>query len=544
MRKKASRIFGAVLAGAMILGTMTACGPKEPANDSTPVESSTVGSEAVETAEITYPLDTDETLTIAVVNDKPVAAVSKDISQAPFAKALAEQTGVNLEWIICEDNNAMNLLFADGGDLPDLIYWRPYTYSGGPQKAIDDGVMVPFTVEEAAQFAPDFLAAVEAADPDVRRTHMTDDSEFFGMGMIMDDPALQNATGILIREDWLREFEMEVPNTAEELEAYLQACKDVKGIPEALSSVWANDAIYYGLITSPFGLVNGYEFQVDGTVHFGYAEPEFKDVMAWLKGLADKDLMDTYYTWPETSDYYGEKIGCWVNSIGSGIGTYMATAEAEGSEFEVVAVPSLVAKDGDVALSGLAEKPVGKAYLWITPSCENKELALQFMNYGYTEAGNLLWNFGVEGESYTMVDGVPTYTEWITNNPDGLTMQQAMAQYNRAAVGGGGTFSQSVEYANQYFWREQQQEATVTWAQHDGAKYRMPYYSVAEEDAAEYSRIKADIETYVEEAKVKFVTGELSLDDFDTVYIKTLKDMGLDRMQEIVQEACDRFYAR
>ncbi len=544
MKRNLKRVLGAVLAGAMILGTMTACGPKEPANDSTPVESSVAGSEAVEAAEITYPLDTDATLKIAIVNDKPIAAVSKDISNAPFAKAWAEQTGVNLEWVVCEDNNAMNLLFADATDLPDLIYWRPYSYAGGPQKAIEDGVMVPFTVEEAAQFAPDFLAAVEAAEEDVRRTMMTDDGEFFGMGMIMDDPALQNASGILVREDWLREFGMEVPNTPEELEAYLQACKDVKGISDAMSSVWANDMLYYGLITSPFGLVKAQEYQVDGTVHFGYAEPEYKEVLAWLNGLAEKDLLDTHFTWPEKSDYYGEKIGCWFNSIGSGIGTYMATMEAEDPEFEVVAVPSLVAKDGDVAMTGLAEKPVGPAYVWITPNCENKELALKFMNYGYTEAGDLLWNFGVEGESFTMVDGVPTYTEWITHNPDGLSMQEAMAQYNRAAVGGGGTFCQSVEYAKQYFWREQQQEATVTWAQHDGYKYRMPNYSVAEADAAEYSRIKADIETYVEECKPKFISGEMSLDDFDTVYIKTLKDMGLDRMQEIVQEACDRFYAR
>ena len=142
-----------------------------------------------------------------------------------------------------------------------------------------------------------------------------------------------------------------------------------------------------------------------------------------------------------------------------------------------------------------------------------------------------------------MVDGVPTYTEWITHNPDGLSMQYAMAQYNRAAVGGG-PFVQSVVYADQYFWREQQKEATVTWSQHDGEKYRMPQYQVAGEDAAEFNRIAADINTYVAESRVKFITGELSLDDYESVYLKTLNDMGYERYLEILQEACDRYYTR
>ena len=543
MKKK---LISFLLVATMVF-SMTACGNTDA--DASVAEDATAeasGEVSAETTGITYPLDTEETLTIAIMNDKPVAAVSKDITATPFAKAWAEQTGVNLEFIVCEDSNAMNLLFADG-DLPDIVYWWPYSYAGGIESAIADGILSPITQEEMETYAPDFLKAVGAAQDDVRRTVMTDAGEYIGFPMIMDNPALQNAGGMLLREDWLREFDMEIPDTIEELEAYLQACVD-KGVERPLPSAQLDGPLWYGLWTSPFGLVCVEEYQIDGKVYCGWAQPEYKEVLTWLKSLADRGLMDTSFTYYENG-VYGNTMGCWFSSIGSGIGTYMAYAEDPTSElaedFEVVAMPSLKGPNGETAMGGYAisTQPVHSTYCWITSACENKELAIQFLNYGYTEAGDLLFNFGVEGESYTMVGGVPTYTEWITHNPEGLSMQYAMAQYNRAAVGAG-PFVQSTTYADQYFWREQQKEATVIWADHEGDIYRIPKYQVAKEDANEFSRIAADIDTYVAESRVKFITGEMSIDDYESVYLKTLNDMGYERYVEMLQEALDRFYAR
>ena len=142
-----------------------------------------------------------------------------------------------------------------------------------------------------------------------------------------------------------------------------------------------------------------------------------------------------------------------------------------------------------------------------------------------------------------MESGEPVYTDWITHNPDGLSMQQAMGQYNRSAVGGG-PMIQTYDYAKQYFWRPQQQLAMEVWSQNDSHNYCMPNFIVADEYAAEYAKIGADIATYVAESRVKFVNGDFAMDDFENVYIPTLKEMGLDRYLEIIQEACDRFYAR
>ena len=69
----------------------------------------------------------------------------------------------------------------------------------------------------------------------------------------------------------------------------------------------------------------------------------------------------------------------------------------------------------------------------------------------------MLYNFGTEGVSYEMQDGKPVYTSLITNNPDGLTMAQAMSYYIGASHMGGG-FVQDLDYYNQYLARQQQRD--------------------------------------------------------------------------------------
>ena len=544
--KKFSKILGLLLAGTMVLGSLAGCGAEEVANsDSAAVESSVEASSDAQASGVSYPLDTDETLSIALLSDKPVAAVSKDISATPFAKAWAEQTGVDIEFQVCENASVMQLIFADG-DLPDIVIWLPYNYAGGPAKAIEDGIMEPLTWEEIETYAPDYAKVLTESHPDVARTYKTDDGDYIGFGQLPCNTYYRNSSGMVVRADWLKEWGMEVPDTVEELEAYLTKSLEVEGMQAPFASAHLISPVEYGYWTSPFGIVNADLYQVEGILHAGYAEPGYKDFLMWCRSLAEKGLMDTTFTYLENA-IYTNGTAVWHAAVGGGVGTYMAYAEdpANGLEgFEVVGMPSLKGEDG-VAKGGytLGSGPAGTRVAWITPQCDNKELALQFLNYGYTEAGNLLFNFGVEGESYTMVDGVPTYTEWITNNPDGLSMQYAMGQYNRAAVGGG-PFVQSDDYARQYFNRPQQVDTIEAFNQHEGENYNLPIFTVAEEDASEYASLGADIETFVAEARVHFVDGTWSFDDYEKLYLEPLKEMGLERYLEIIQDALDRFYAR
>jgi len=60
------------------------------------------------------------------------------------------------------------------------------------------------------------------------------------------------------------------------------------------------------------------------------------------------------------------------------------------------------------------------------------------------------------------------------------------------------------------------------------------------EESQEYNQIAGDIGTAAAEQSLRFVTGERSLDEYDS-FIADLERMGLGRMQELRQAAYDRY---
>ena len=72
----------------------------------------------------------------------------------------------------------------------------------------------------------------------------------------------------------------------------------------------------------------------------------------------------------------------------------------------------------------------------VSTACEDVELVVRFFNYFFTEEGSLLANYGTEGFTFTYNDrGDPVYTEVITNNPQGMTMDVALALYTGGTTG-------------------------------------------------------------------------------------------------------------
>ncbi len=53
----------------------------------------------------------------------------------------------------------------------------------------------------------------------------------------------------------------------------------------------------------------------------------------------------------------------------------------------------------------------------ISATSDKKELAAKFLDYGYSDKGAVMYNYGIEGVSYDMVNGVPTYKM----PPEGMT---------------------------------------------------------------------------------------------------------------------------
>ena len=157
------------------------------------------------------------------------------------------------------------------------------------------------------------------------------------------------------------------------------------------------------------------------------------------------------------------------------------------------------------------------------------------------DEGKLIRDFGVEVESYVIgADGIPAYTELVTNNPNGYSLDgtaRSWALINWPGIHG--------DYQLAARHPEKTQVAAYElWGSSQADTYRIvPGTTILEEYADEYASLWTDIDLYINESRAKFINGELDLDaDWDN-YIETLKKMGMDRVYEMKQATVDAYNA-
>ena len=91
----------------------------------------------------------------------------------------------------------------------------------------------------------------------------------------------QEVVGPVIRQDWLREFGMEVPRTYDELYDYLKKSYDEKG---AIYEDPSTDGLFFDLAYGQNIDLDGYEV-VDGQVEFGLAQDRAKDYFKFMNRI-------------------------------------------------------------------------------------------------------------------------------------------------------------------------------------------------------------------------------------------------------------------
>jgi len=221
------------------------------------------------------------------------------------------------------------------------------------------------------------------------------------------------------------------------------------------------------------------------------------------------------------------------------MGLYLNAKAEEDKTYDLAAAPFPTLNKGEKSEFGNKQLPYSPLNGGgITGKCKNPELAARFLDYSYSNEGYMLNNFGIEGESYTMVDGYPKFTEVITNNPNKLSMAQSIPLYARSA--NEGPFVQDVRYIEQYYKLQQQQDALIKWSDNNHEKHMIPQITLTKEETTEFSKIMSDIKTYRDEALINFILGTMSVSSFDEFTAK-LKSLKIERAIEIQQAAYDRY---
>ena len=91
---------------------------------------------------------------------------------------------------------------------------------------------------------------------------------------------------------------------------------------------------------------------------------------------------------------------------------------AEDANAYALPIPKLVKEKGDKYLFGQQVALADNKGYSLTSKCKNPEMALQFFDWFFTDKGVLLSNYGIQCETYDMVDSEPQFNDFITNNPN------------------------------------------------------------------------------------------------------------------------------
>ncbi|MDT8715666.1 extracellular solute-binding protein [Clostridium sp. 19966] len=487
-----------------------------------------------------YPLKTDVTLTWWVGFSQIQGYGNiKTENDTEFAKELLKETGIKVKYVHPSGNDtsgALNLLIASG-DLPDIIENDWYSFAGGPEAPINNGTTLKLN-DLIDKYSPNLKAYLKK-NPNLDKAVKTDSGTYYCYPFLRDDDKLTTYLGPIVRRDLLDKLGLESPTTIDEYENVLTKFKE-SGIKSPLTFDWGAIG-WSSAFVGAYGVKPGLYVE-NGKVKFGQAEEGYKDFLTLMKkwyisGLLDKNFATLTGDQKATAMTSGNS-GVSIGLGGGNMAAWQTNADKTGNGFKYEGAKYPVLEKGETPKFGQQDsRYTTYNAAAITTKCKYPEIAARLLDFGYSEKGAKLYNLGIEGKSYTMKDGNPTYTDTVLNNPDKIARSSVMANYTRYA--GSPTIQQVL---TQQLATPLQKAATETWKT-DASKYNLPQISLKSDESSDAASIINGINTYVNEMSFKFIMGTEPLSNFDK-YVDQLNKLGLQKYLKYNQDALNRYNKR
>jgi putative aldouronate transport system substrate-binding protein len=489
---------------------------------------------------VTYPL-VDEAREFSFYHQVDAELHIQTNAENLFWSEMSKLTNINFNWIHPPNTSlseTFNLMIASQ-NYYDIIWGFSRYYTLGIDSAIDEDII--YSLDDYMQYTPNMYRWLES-DEGYMLDAISDEGRFWGIYGIKSE--LQGPwAGPIIRADLLDKYNLDTPVSYDDWETFLTICRDQEGMTEGPLGISMFVSSLFGSTNSGYGVssINSPWVNKEGTVVNTLLTEDYRNYITMMadwfeKGLINQDFMTEVV-------YYGGGVPKFANGvIGMGESTYdLSKYEiACPPEMRVEAIPLPVLNEGDTPKirqsNTLLDKGASAVLSTNVSSDDDIILLCRFFDYMFTEAGQLLSNWGVEGITFEYdSDGKPAYTELITNNPDGLGFLQAHAIYLARNTLGVYEWTRELtpdilECMN--IWLN----ATNEWVMPEGM-------SMTAEESRENSIVWGDCQTYIQEGILAFVTGGKPLSEWDS-FIDQLMSMNIEKCTELRQIALDRYYDR
>ena len=347
------------------------------------------------------------------------------------AKKITELTGVTLEIThpVAGDAQAIPLMIASG-EYPDLIYAK-----GDTGKLIDAGAIIK--LDDMIEEKGDNLKALYGDQLDRLRAS-ADDPSIYTVGTYGVSAEVYEPGGTLqVQHDVLKDAGYPEINTIYEYEELIKNYIAENPTTEdgqqriglsLMASDWRWLITTGNIASAALGIPDDGQFKVDdetGETTYKFTLPEIKEYFQWLNHMNDIGLLDPE-SFTQKEDTYKAKI-----SSGRVVGLSDAAWDYSDAEKTLLSEGKAGSTYARLAVTVSDEykdqslKDYGFGGGWgiaISESCENKERAFEFLDWMASDEAQVLLNWGIEGEHYTIEDGkrvvLPEVQEQKNTDPD------------------------------------------------------------------------------------------------------------------------------
>jgi putative aldouronate transport system substrate-binding protein len=459
-------------------------------------------------------------------------------------KEYEAKTGIHVEWDTVPDNffkEKRNIVLA-GDHLPDAFYRAKLSASDEVNYGTQ-GVFIPLN-GLIDRYGPN-IKAMFAQYPEVKRSITAPDGNIYTLPQIANYLAPRINQKPWINKKWLDNLDLPMPTTTDDYYRVLKAFKEQdpngNGLPDEIPwsgtrdlTIWTGLRGAWGLGTT--GAQNKYfDLGPAGQVRFYPADPRYKELLEYMAKLYKEGLIDREVFTADSAQFELKGRKGLVGSLNSN----NATGVGPEHFADYVGMPALQGPHGDRLYSQVLPLLQVQGTFAITKANPYPEATMRWVDTFYSEEGSKFFRMGIEGQTYdVMTDGTIQYKDSISHNPQGLSFDQAVGQFSPWPGGG------LPHMIYEKYDRTPNSLASTLAA----AQLLEPYvpkeiwpnflFTAAEQD--QVNALQTDINTYVGEMRIKFITGAAPFSAWDD-YVDTLRNMGVADLTDIYAAAYTRY---
>jgi putative aldouronate transport system substrate-binding protein len=262
--------------------------------------------------------------------------------------------------------------------------------------------------------------------------------------------------------------------------------------------------------------------------------------------LWEEDILDREFASIDTDGHRmrnaQNRLGSYRGKLNGQLNSYMLNLANEIPGFSLLATEPIRSAGGmqlHPGVEGIVRLDVIGGIVTSTSQFPREAVLFTDWFYDWTPptGGGFQNAFGIEGNTFVFNDDRTEffYSDYVLNNPDGLTPSEVLARYTTRGQHAG--FVDAIGTLRMWHDNTVESFRTISPFYAGSLPWKMPNLAaLTDDDHRQIRSIMADVDTYVDEMVNNFIMGRRPISEFDS-FVAEVENMGIHEVLEIYNRA-------